>query len=271
LFRYIYHIDHFQELGDGIFYALYRTYLTKKVSSLFGECLSQWLRFLRNLIPKQAEESVLSGAGFPPASGVCLCIREGRSWEAPLARLEEVTGAPYAPHVTFDSSASEQAVRKKVAKALRRGLFSEKERWLGAYYASSIAHPPFPPVSLQWVSEQIGWGVFAEKPIRPHSFIGLYAGVIHKYRRRDRKNSYCFECLIAPGVGCNYTIDAKNQGGITRYVNHSSQKPNLYCALALHGGLTYVLLCASRLIEPGEELLYDYGPAYWKDRDDLFE
>jgi SET domain-containing protein len=54
-------------------------------------------------------------------------------------------------------------------------------------------------------------------------------------------------------------IDATRCGNITRFVNHSCS-PNLELSpVRIDCAVPYILLVASRGIEPGEELRFDYG------------
>lgn len=96
-------------------------------------------------------------------------------------------------------------------------------------------------------------------------FISEYSGLVRKRNKHDSKNSYCFEYLLAPGFDTPYIIDAREQGGFARYINHSNT-PNLYSAFTLVDDFPHVVIYTAVKIAKGTQLCYDYGPDYWKRR-----
>lgn len=92
-----------------------------------------------------------------------------------------------------------------------------------------------------------GKGLFAGQRFEPGDFIGRYEGP------RTKKNGpYVLWILDEDGEG--YGIDGKNH---MRWVNHSS-KPN--------ADFDEDELYAIRVIEPGEEIVFNYGDD-WDDVD----
>jgi len=118
---------------------------------------------------------------------------------------------------------------------------------------------------LQWIDEEMGWGVFAKRDFQSMEFIAEYSGIVRGRRKGDEENSYCFEYLLLPDVPTDYLIDAEMQGGVSRYINHSSS-PNLSSSMVLCDGVTHIILYTKQTIKAGEQLFYDYGPEYWKKR-----
>jgi len=96
-------------------------------------------------------------------------------------------------------------------------------------------------------------------------YIAEYAGLVRRKKRADSSNSYCFEMTILSGERTPYTIDACNQGGIARFINHSDT-PNLTSALATVRDMSHVILYVTKFISKGDQLCYDYGADYWKKR-----
>lgn len=96
-------------------------------------------------------------------------------------------------------------------------------------------------------------------------FIAEYVGKIRKRKKEDKKNSYCFEHIITHGISSAYSIDARDQGNISRYINHSFS-PNLESSLATFDHLSHVILFAKKPILAGTQLCYDYGSDYWAKR-----
>jgi SET domain-containing protein len=100
-----------------------------------------------------------------------------------------------------------------------------------------------------------GWGVFACEPIPKNKRIIDYAGekIPHQESLRreaiylERGEIWCFR------LNNRWTIDAGVGGNVARFINHSCH-PNCYSQIV--DGTVWIR--ASRRIEPGEELTYDY-------------
>lgn len=183
----------------------------------------------------------------------------------PYTCLHEWTGAPYLSTLQFSSLSLLKAIAKQGAQLEQKGELSLQQAWLGRYFEKEILSPQPLSLCLRWINETIGWGVFAEEKIPEMTFIAEYTGLVRKRLKEDRRNSYCFEYLLASGIETPYNVDARSAGGIARYINHSNEG-NLESALATTEGITHIILYSKRAIAPGEQLLYDYGPDYWKQR-----
>lgn len=100
-----------------------------------------------------------------------------------------------------------------------------------------------------------GWGVFATERIPKNKRIIHYAGEKITHREsREREERYlkrgkiwCFR------LNNRWVIDGSVGGNLARYINHSCA-PNCY-AQVIDG---VIWLRASKTIEPGQELTYDY-------------
>ena len=103
-----------------------------------------------------------------------------------------------------------------------------------------------------------GLGLFATAPIRRGAFIVEYSGERMptreaKARERTTGARYMFE------INSRWTVDGSPRSNIGRYANHSC-RPN--AESAVRSGK--VILRATRAIEPGEEITYDYGEEYFE-------
>jgi SET domain-containing protein len=100
-----------------------------------------------------------------------------------------------------------------------------------------------------------GWGVFALEPINKNRRIIDYAGELIDHRESltretrylRRGEIWCFT------VNRRWVRDANVGGNIARFINHACE-PNCYS----HVVGTTIWIRASRNIQPGEELTYDY-------------
>ncbi len=102
-----------------------------------------------------------------------------------------------------------------------------------------------------------GLGLFATKPIKSGAHIATYRGrripTEEAERREARGARYMFT------INRRWSIDGSPRWNLARYINHSCQ-PNAM-PVGRRGG---IVIIASRRIEPGEEITYDYGPDYFK-------
>jgi SET domain-containing protein len=100
-----------------------------------------------------------------------------------------------------------------------------------------------------------GYGVFAAEPISKNRRIIDYAGeLIANSVSAAREERYLTEgCIWVFRINRRWSRDANVGGNIARFINHSCQ-PN--CWFEIDGRTIWIR--ASRSIEPGEEITYDY-------------
>jgi SET domain-containing protein len=100
-----------------------------------------------------------------------------------------------------------------------------------------------------------GLGLFATKPIKRGGTIATYRGrrisTTEAERREARGARYMFT------INSRWSIDGSPRWNRARYINHSC-RPNAN-PVGRNGGIVIV---ASRPIEPGEEITFDYGREY---------
>ncbi len=134
---------------------------------------------------------------------------------------------------------------------------------LGRKYHKKILNSYIPDVSIRFVHPSVGYGLFAEKPLKKEQYVGEYTGIV---RRNDRRyfepiNNYCYEYPVPDEIGRNYVIDATS-GCLTRFINHSS-KPNLKPLHVYWEGFYHLIFLSLHEIASGEQLSFDYGESYW--------
>ncbi|NGX58230.1 MAG: hypothetical protein K940chlam3_01135 [Chlamydiae bacterium] len=119
-------------------------------------------------------------------------------------------------------------------------------------------------VQIAYVDNQVNYGVFAEKEMQKGEFIGFYTGKLGM-GEYDTESMYLFELLDDHKI----YVDACDSGNFTRYINHTSpENCNVDAILFLTKSepftIPVIILYASKTIQKGEQLLYDYGKEYWK-------
>ncbi len=151
-------------------------------------------------------------------------------------------------------------------KAMRKKELSIEEKWLGVHFQREISNGFLPKVSIRWIDEDFGYGVYAEEKIAIGSYIGEYTGIIRKrLGRKDRKNDYCFEYTIGDWARNPFIIDAQGQGNFTRFINHS-EEPTLKTLSVYTNQLMHIIFIAEKPITKGMQLGYHYGDYFWKKR-----
>ena len=114
-----------------------------------------------------------------------------------------------------------------------------------------------PSRSFRVGKSKTGLGLFATKEIKKGELIVRYRGQKIRNdeadRRADRGNKYLYE------VNNRWTLDGQNRKNVARYANHSC-RPNAESDV-LRGHK--VIIRAIKKIQPGQEILYDYGKDYF--------
>lgn len=115
--------------------------------------------------------------------------------------------------------------------------------------------------------ENKGRGIFSTRSFERGEFVCEYAGEMITYKQaKKREEIYGLD----PSIGCymyffehkskQYCIDATAETNrLGRLFNHSKLENNCHTKLFEMNSRPYLILVASRNIEKGEELMYDYG------------
>ncbi len=100
-----------------------------------------------------------------------------------------------------------------------------------------------------------GFGVFADEPIRKNQRVIDYAGeLIRNVDSEEREERYSAEgCIWVFRLNRIWSRDANVGGNIARFINHSCA-PNCWFEVVEKT----IWIRASRSIQRGEELTYDY-------------
>lgn len=181
-----------------------------------------------------------------------------------LAEFTSLTQTVWLRALDFDPKILPK-VLKTCAKLQNRGEVPIEQSWFGKYFQKELTSKTDPDVVIRWIDSSLGWGVFAGRNFKAMEFIAEYVGRVRKRQRVDTQNSYCFEYILVPGTSSCFTVDAMDQGGVSRYINHSAT-PNLNSALASLELTTHIILHTNRAVAKDEQLCYDYGLDYWSKR-----
>ena len=116
------------------------------------------------------------------------------------------------------------------------------------------------------MSGRIGYGVFAEETLPPDTFLGEYTGSVKQRPWLElERNDYTFRYPTSRWFHPIYIIDAQKGGNITRFLNHHKD-PNTEAVGVLTGPIMRILFRTTRQVRVGEQLTFDYGPLFWRNR-----
>ena len=129
----------------------------------------------------------------------------------------------------------------------------------------------FEAFELRYISPKIGFGVFCRKKITKEEQVCFYGG--KKYRSKEANENYAFKHQLD---ALNMYIDAQKFGNLARFINHAPKpsghqdpfllEANLTSATHYLQGIEVVVFSANRDIQPGEQLLVDYGKNFFRAR-----
>lgn len=153
-------------------------------------------------------------------------------------------------------------------------------------YGDAIRNQHVPDVSIE-PAGSAGHGVFAKSDIRAGTFLGEYTGVVKvpsdaefreaaretlaqsmgRLQRDGDRESHAIGYHPYPDQSAVWlsTIDGKEAGNHTRFVNHSFE-PNVDIGYVFLDGSWHAILVANQDIAKGAQLAFDYGAGYWNQR-----
>ena len=115
-----------------------------------------------------------------------------------------------------------------------------------------------------------GYGVYALATLDSNTWVGDYVGEVltqdaYLARYPNEDAGYVL------GANEDYNVDASDAtiSAFTRYLNHASgHAANVFFEVVKKRGQRKkdVKFFTARAVEAGEELCFDYGPSYWRDR-----
>lgn len=160
----------------------------------------------------------------------------------------------YLPTLQFENKRVEERVRA----LCRRVSPTERAKWLGVYFEKELKNQRIAPVEIRKVNDQIGFGLFATEYLRGGAWVGEYTGIIRACTLFSPKtNAYSFRYPLYRTFWTIYSIDAKEYGNETRFMNHSL-KPNCEAVAIFREGLYHMVIRTLTEIEKDEELVFDY-------------
>ena len=190
-----------------------------------------------------------------------LCYPDAKAYTIP--ELESRLQFKCLKQIAFESDLERQEILRRGMEQWKNQGVREHSLIMGAKYFNEIEGSYLPNVSIRWINENLGYGLFAEEQLEAESYIGEYTGIVRKYDRRNA-NHYTYEYPVLDDTGKSYVIDATS-GYLTRFINHSFS-PNLKPVYAFYQGFYHVIFISMHTIEKGTQLSFNYGYNYWYTR-----
>ena len=180
-----------------------------------------------------------------------------------ISQFEQVTGVKYYSHLRCDTPRTFGRVIRHCPWLQKYTAWGKEQRWLGKWHAKDRQEGYVADVSVRWIDDTVGYGVFAERDLPALTFVGQYTGILRQwYMTKGNHNAYCFHYPTPLWKLRTFMIDAMDGGNETRFVNHGDA-PNCEPAIQLDRGLLHVFFRTTKTVAYGDQLLLDYGKDYW--------
>lgn len=181
--------------------------------------------------------------------------------------FKNATEVKYLSHISFHSMELKRKARRRCPWSFRFGFWGMEWHPLYDHYRDQIARGYVADVSIKWIDDVWGYGVYANRNFDTGSFIGTYTGILRPLSQRwPDHNSYCLHYPTSFwSMGRKLIVDAQAAGNETRFLNHSDA-PNLDLNCLYANRLLHFFFTARAPICKGSHLTFNYGDSYWHDR-----
>lgn len=181
------------------------------------------------------------------------------------AQFESLCNCGYLPQPLFESEAIFDEIVNRTKKAKKEDEIPPEKIWMGIYFDKEIQTGTHPKVSIRFINEEVGFGVFAEQRIPSCAFAGEYRGIVKERKKKELKDKvHCVRYTVWEMGKRRFILDAEKMGNFTRFINHSA-KPNLSLQSVYWRGIPRIIFVALKEISEGTQLTFDYGTFFWKE------
>jgi hypothetical protein len=171
----------------------------------------------------------------------------------------------YLPQPRFESQQVFEEIVEKAKKAKTEDAIPPEKIWMGIYFDQEIQDGSHPKVSIRFIDEKVGFGIFAEQRIPSCAYAGEYRGqILERKMKLPREKVHCVRYTTWEMGRRKFIIDAETKGNFTRFINHSS-KPNLSLQSVYWRGIPRMIFVTLKEIHEGAQLTFDYGTFFWKE------
>ena len=100
--------------------------------------------------------------------------------EVKVKEFNRLTGLTYCKHLVFSSRKEYEALKNEIHRSFKQGTLTKESEWFGFQYRTQVLEGKVSDVSIRWINNRIGFGLFAEEELLPGKLIGEYVGLIKK-------------------------------------------------------------------------------------------
>ncbi len=133
-------------------------------------------------------------------------------------------------------------------------------------YAQSVQKKHYAPMYLKWISNAIGYGIFANQFIKEGAFIGEYCGILRPVNNVHDNLDYAWYYTLDGPNNEKLVIDGKLYGNELRFINHHNDPNTMRIDVFGKDGVFHVCYIASKNIAKDEQLTVSYGDGYFTSR-----
>lgn len=183
-----------------------------------------------------------------------------------MSEFEDQFKLEYTRHLVFQSYEHLCEVVRQCPYLLRSPRIAEDNHAYTRQFRNEMDSGLVADVSVRWIDEEFGYGLFAERDLDQGEFIGEYTGEVRQLSWRGQdQNGYCLHYHTKWWSIKYYAIDALLLGNLMRFINHSDE-PNVQPLCAVDRGLLHYIFVARNSIKKGDQLFLNYGVDYWTKR-----
>lgn len=176
-------------------------------------------------------------------------------------------GATYTRELTFAEPRLRELALEQSAHILAARENAAELKWLSALYAPQVRAGAVAALSVCHIDATVGYGVFARAPLSKGAYVGPYTGIVRSRTYFGRcYNHYAYQYQGFSRYLRVAYIDASQQRNELALVNHCDEA-NIEPKWLLVDGILQLVFFASCQVAAGQQLLMDYGPAYWERRE----
>lgn len=185
--------------------------------------------------------------------------------------FQQLFGIPYLPFMTFTSDELLHITLHQCPWIFQLGLLGMEDNSRYADYRAKILDGFVADVTIGWIDDVLGYGLYSNDNLDKDAFVGAYTGVVRPLlRQQPDHNVYCLHYPTRWWSTWLLVIDGGKGGNEMRFANHS-KTPNLSLECLFDRRLLHFFLRAARPICKGEPLTFDYGEDFWRFRQKLHE
>lgn len=133
-------------------------------------------------------------------------------------------------------------------------------------YARQMEAQHHAPMYLKWISNVVGYGIFAAHDIKKGDLIGEYSGVLRAIKESGDNLDYAWYYTFDAPDGVKLVVDGKDKGNELRFINHADHPNTRRVDVLCKDNRFHLAYIADRDIPKDTELTVSYGDGYFTSR-----